>query len=446
MRVVLVVNRFPVMSESFILRTVEMIVGYLNAKVTIIALSGYDASQLAEMSPEFMSHLESGKVEIVSGPFNTLFKALRTFITSLLLFPTATCHASHSIARLALKKKIRLKYVIKGGYLAEQLANFEKEERLIVQPQFLSLGVSCLAASDLFNAKDRIKDCAMLCHIRGSDISSRSVVSDKEIHYLRSLTRFPKYFVASSSSLRKVALERGFNELTIATLYSPLNTNLMPFRTSSQIPGKGFRMIQVGRLVEKKGGRMSVMALAEQPDTTIRLEFVGDGPERESLQHLAETLNVGDRVIFSGALPQKEVFRKIQDADLLLVPSLMGCRGDSEGIPNVIKEAMALGTVVLASDHAGAPEIIEDGINGYLFSEGDQESFTVKLRKALGSRKEWPGLCDAARNVVVSRFDSAKIAQNLELCYRRLQSSHRKFRLESLHGHGENQNPTAFDN
>lgn len=446
MRVVLVVNYFPVMSESFIVRTAEMIVDYMNAKVTIIALSGYDARKLAKIYPEFICQLESGKVEIISGPFQTLLQAIRTFISALIRSPIVTCQVAHSVLSLAFKEKIRLKYAIKGGYLAGRLSVFERKERLVVQPQFLSLGVSCLAAGDLLNGGGGVKDWGMLCHIRGSDISSRSAVSDKEINYLRTFTCFPKYFVASSNSLREVAIARGFDERDVATLYSPLNTQIISFRNSPCSSRKSLRMIQVGRLVEKKGGRMSVMALAGLSDTTIGLEFVGDGLEREYLKNLAVTLGVADRVVFSGTLPQKEVLRKIQDAHLLLVPSLMGSSGDSEGIPNVIKEAMALGTVVLASDHAGAPEIIEDGVNGYLFSEGSQEAFLDKLSKALRSRKEWPELRDAARKDVVSRFDSGKVAHKLESCYRRLQPSHRKSKLEPLHGHGNSQDPTAFEN
>ncbi|MFY0992447.1 glycosyltransferase [Halomonas sp. C05BenzN] len=416
-------NHFPVTSESFIQRTAEMIVDYLDAKITIIALSGYNASQLEESAPEFMRQLESGKVEVVSGPFQTPFLALRSFVGSLLRYPIATCQTSHYVISLSFKEGIRFKHAIKGGYLAGRLANFKKKEELIVQPQFLSLGISCSVASDLINARRGVKEWGVVCHIRGSDISSDSAVSAKEFTYLKASSRSPKYFLASSDSLRKMAIARGLNDKNVATLYSPLNTHLMSWRTEPCYPRKGFRMIQVGRLVEKKGGRMSVMALASLPDTTIRLEIAGDGPERKFLKNLAESLGVADRVAFLGALPQKDVLRRIQAADLLLVPSLMGRNGDSEGIPNVIKEAMALGTIVVASNHSGAPEIVEDGVNGYLFPEGKQESFLDVLGKALDSLGEWPILRDAARKTVVSRFDSAQVARELESFYRRLVSS-----------------------
>ena len=97
------------------------------------------------------------------------------------------------------------------------------------------------------------------------------------------------------------------------------------------------------------------------------VELVGDGPERAALGALARELGVEQRVHFRGWLPFAEVRRAMSQATVLVHPS----PGLGDGLPNVLREAMAVGTPVIASRVAGIPEALDDGRCGVLVPPAD---------------------------------------------------------------------------
>ena len=112
-----------------------------------------------------------------------------------------------------------------------------------------------------------------------------------------------------------------------------------------------------------------------------RLVLVGEGAERPALERLARDLGIADRVAFLGPLPQLAVADWIVAADLLCLPS------HAEGSPNVIVEALASGTPVVASRVGGIPDLVDDGTNGLLVTPGDPAALATTLASAL--RREW---------------------------------------------------------
>lgn len=111
-----------------------------------------------------------------------------------------------------------------------------------------------------------------------------------------------------------------------------------------------FTLLCAGNLVPLKGHDLVIRALPMLAD--VDLLIAGDGPERTSLEVLARTLSVADRVRFLGALPQSELRHVYGAADVLVLAS------SREGWPNVLLEAMACGTPVIASNVYGTPEIV----------------------------------------------------------------------------------------
>ena len=109
-------------------------------------------------------------------------------------------------------------------------------------------------------------------------------------------------------------------------------------------------LISVGNLVENKGHHIAIELLTRLPGH--RLGIIGDGPERLKLQLLAQRLGVFHRVIFTGRIDQKDLPTYYSAADVLILAS------SREGWPNVLLEAMACGTPVVASNVGGVPEII----------------------------------------------------------------------------------------
>jgi glycosyltransferase involved in cell wall biosynthesis len=171
-------------------------------------------------------------------------------------------------------------------------------------------------------------------------------------------------------------------------------------RRAIGIDENGAWVLGVGNLVPEKGFDLLVHAIAHLPDA--RLLLVGNGPLRDELRHLAKAAAPG-RVEFRNNVPQTELRYHYAACDVLAVPSLR------EGWPNVILEAIACGTPVVASAVGGIPEILPPGAPGIVLSSRDPLAWAEALRAALDARHE-PG--DVHRYAQQFGWDDVVAAQS----------------------------------
>ena len=142
------------------------------------------------------------------------------------------------------------------------------------------------------------------------------------------------------------------------------------------IPKKPKTIISSGRFVPWKNFGVLIQVISKMPDWTLHL--VGDGPERESLEKLAREMDVSERVVFTGTLPQTDLYRYIKESMYFVLPTKF------ESFSFQIVEAMMLGTPVLASRVSNLEEIIRDGQNGVFINPDDPES----IKSAIFSLEE----------------------------------------------------------
>jgi len=153
--------------------------------------------------------------------------------------------------------------------------------------------------------------------------------------------------------------------------------DLERFKTSSgdQREGNAKTIIFVGRLHPVKGVQYLIEAMAivhqEMPD--VKLVIVGDGVERSRLEELAERLNLNSCIQFAGQVPQESIPRLMHQADVFALSSL----SESFGMVNL--EAMASGLPIVATKVGGIPNIVEEGVNGYLVNAKNSEEIADRL-------------------------------------------------------------------
>ena len=140
------------------------------------------------------------------------------------------------------------------------------------------------------------------------------------------------------------------------------------------------RALAVGRLVEKKGFDVALAAIA-QLGGAVSLRIVGAGPDEARLRRLAARWGLGAAVDFAGRRTHDELPQEYADADVVVVPSVIDCRGDRDGLPNVVLEAMASGRAVVASDVAAVSDAVEHDVTGLLFPPGDAAALADALRR-----------------------------------------------------------------
>ena len=121
-------------------------------------------------------------------------------------------------------------------------------------------------------------------------------------------------------------------------------------------------------------------------------------------RQLAE-LNVEGRVHFTGPLSQSELARRMAGASVLVLPSY------SEGFPRVVLEAMATGTPVIGSRVGGIPELIEDGVRGFLVPPGDERALSEKIHWVFENRDRVRTMGQAAHRFAAQLFSTAKYLQ-----------------------------------
>jgi colanic acid/amylovoran biosynthesis glycosyltransferase len=192
--------------------------------------------------------------------------------------------------------------------------------------------------------------------------------------------------------------------------------------SSGRVPrdDSALRLLTVARLVEKKGIVHALRAIARVRDEMpgLRYDVIGDGPLRADLEALAATLGIADRVHFHRAVAGDSVQRAMNDADLFVLPSVTATDGDEEGTPTVLLEAAYRRLPVLATRHAGIPEVVVDGESGVLVAEGDDAALAEGLRAMVRARERWPGMGETGRRLVIDRGHlMGDVAARLETIY-----------------------------
>lgn len=174
-------------------------------------------------------------------------------------------------------------------------------------------------------------------------------------------------------------------------------------------------IITVGRMVQKKGFEVLLKAFASfvQERPQCKLSIVGDGPGQDKLNGLVVQLAIQDHVQLLGWQEHDKALRLVKQAALLVVPSVIADDGDRDGIPNVILEAFALGTPVIASNLDGISEVVQHRRTGLLVRPGDVGQLASAVKELLDNKVLQKQLSEAGYKMVLHHFDPMKNARDL---------------------------------
>jgi glycosyltransferase involved in cell wall biosynthesis len=150
----------------------------------------------------------------------------------------------------------------------------------------------------------------------------------------------------------------------------PHGVDLNRFSPQTKQPIPTTHVLAVGRLVEKKGFEV-LIAAASHVKTSFIITIVGDGPERERLQHLVKANRLDCVIRFHEVVTHEHLPSLYSSADIVVVPSIQDSSGDRDGLPNVVLEGMACGRPVIASDIGAINSAVTHGSTGLLVAPGD---------------------------------------------------------------------------
>ena len=183
-------------------------------------------------------------------------------------------------------------------------------------------------------------------------------------------------------------------------------------------------ILSIARLVEKKGIEYGIRAVAKvtKDHPAIEYTIVGDGPLRKRVESLIGELDLEKNVKLLGWKKQEEIITLLKDADIFLAPSVTGSGGDQEGIPVVLMEAMAQELPVVSTYHSGIPELVQDGISGFLVPEKDVDALAERLAYMMDTPEIRDELGRNGRKYVEAHYNIHTLNMRLVEIYRHLLS------------------------
>src|SRR5208337_84900 len=168
-----------------------------------------------------------------------------------------------------------------------------------------------------------------------------------------------------------------------------------------------YQLLALGRFDRIKAFDVLIQACKILKDTglSFHLTLAGDGPRKILFKHLTRKLGLNELLSFPGFIPYDRVSDLFSSADVFVVSSAVHSTGERDGLPNVIMEALIHRVPVVATDVCGIPEVIQDGVTGFLVPEKDPSALANAIIKMVGDRKSALEMAERGRSLVLKEFD-----------------------------------------
>ena len=239
----------------------------------------------------------------------------------------------------------------------------------------------------------------------------------------RVLARQSDVLIAVSPEVRDELVEHGIapsEKFAVIRLGIPLDERLgdasaeLDFRPLYGIAEDAFVVGWVGRMtgVKDTGAVLEIVRSTREHGVNAVLCMVGDGPDRERLEQLAYDLGIARSTFFVGY--QEDVAGYYRLFDAFLLPSV------NEGTPVSAIEALASGTPVVATRVGGVPDVVRDGIDGFLVAPGDTDAAAERLAELVRDPVLRARLGDAGRSDARARYSVARLVDDVDRLYQSL--------------------------
>ncbi|MGH3134100.1 MAG: glycosyltransferase [Gaiellaceae bacterium] len=239
----------------------------------------------------------------------------------------------------------------------------------------------------------------------------------------RSLARASDVLVAVSPEVRDELVELGvapLEKFVVIRLGIPLEERLgdptadEDYRGHYGIPTDAFVVGWVGRMtgVKDTGAVLEIVRAARERGVDAVLCMVGDGPDRERLEQQAHELGIARACYFVGY--QEDVAGYYRLFDALVLPSV------NEGTPVSAIEALASGTPVVANRVGGVPDVVREGVDGFLVEPGDVGGAAERLALLAGDPGLRARLGESGRSWALERYSVSRLVDDVDRLYRSL--------------------------
>jgi colanic acid/amylovoran biosynthesis glycosyltransferase len=405
MKIAFMVGNFPALSETFILNQITGLIDRGHEVDIYAKKPRNDPSVHSDVTKYYL--LE--RTYYLDPPSNEIYRVIK----ALGLLTKNFSKKSAALPRiLDLTGPHKYTASIQTFYQAVPFLNKEKYD--IIQCHFGIIGMigARLKAMGVLEGK-------VITAFHGLDLS---MTTNQAIKWYKELFEVGDLFLPISETWKKKLISLGCDEQKILVHRMGVDLDKFNFRDRHPIERQKIKLLTVARLIEKKGVEYGIRAVAKilKEGKNVEYNIIGDGDLREELEQLIRELNASDNIKILGWREQKGVISLMEESDLFLAPSVTAKNGDSEGIPVVLMEALAMGLPVLSTLHSGIPELVEDGKTGFLVPERDVDALAAKLRFVIENPKIWRCITENGRKFVEQNYEINKLNDRLVEIYQQI--------------------------
>jgi len=406
MRIAFIIGRFPVLSETFIL---NQITGLLDRghEVDIYIEAPGDTTK---MHPDVEKYHLLDRTYCIGMPANRFLRVLKGLWLFCVNYNKNPVLLQQSLNIFKYGKdaaSLRLLYAA-----ISVLPSLDEGPYDIIHCQFGTFGFIGISFRIVAAPKGKL-----VVSFRGYDITWFLWWSGDDVY--NRLFKIGDLFLPNCDYFKNRIISLGCDEKKIVVMRSGIDCSRFLFTPRHFPPDGRVRIITTGRLVEKKGIEYGIRAVAKLATAYPNIEYyiIGDGPLKENLQQLIQELDVCDTVKLIGRMQQQELIEILDNSHIFIAPCVTAKNGDQDAPVNVLKEAMAMGLPVIGTQHGGIPELIEDGVSGFLVPERDVDHLVEKLAYLIEHPEVWPAMGQAGRAYVEEHYDINKLNDQLVEIY-----------------------------
>lgn len=264
-----------------------------------------------------------------------------------------------------------------------------------------------------FLGNHKLPNTKIVVCFRGSDLTK--YVKRKSRNCYSKLFARADLFLPVCHYFKEKLISLGCEAEKIIVFPSTIDCSFFAYRERVIKSGEPIKLASVSRLTRKKGLEYSIKAVAQLAKKYPQIEYriAGSGVLQSALEKLIASLKMEKHIKLIGKLSQEEVRKFLHESHIFVLPSMTDSNGDQEGIPNALKEAMAVGLPVVATYHAGIPELVLDEMTGFLVPEKSSKALVQKIEYLIQNPGKWGSMCRAARKTIEMCYESKKVNAKL---------------------------------
>ena len=235
------------------------------------------------------------------------------------------------------------------------------------------------------------------------------------------ILRFFDHVITVSGKMKEEVLRFGLSQERVTVLHNALvienfrrNQEDGSFRQEIGVGDKTLLAGNIGRLSPEKGQADFIRAAAEilKHCKNAKFALIGSGSDETYLKELVDELNIRDSVIFTGY--RNDMLQVYNSLDIVVQSSR------TEGMPNVVLEALAMEVPVIATDVGGTSEAVKDNDTGVLISPGNPEEIAAKISEFIGNKGAFKEMAKKGRERVEAKFGFDERTKKLSQIYDRM--------------------------